>query len=62
VQYLPLTPAEPLRLECTAFLRAVATREPSLTDGLSGLRVVAVLDACRRSMENGGVRTTVESV
>jgi hypothetical protein len=29
---------------------------------LSGLRVVAVLDACRRSMENGGVRTTVESV
>ncbi len=62
VQYLPLTPAEPLRLECAAFLRAVATREPSITDGLSGLRVVAVLDACRRSMENGGVRTAVEAV
>lgn len=62
VQYQPLAPAEPLRLECSAFLRAVATREPSLTDGLSGLRVVAVLDACRRSMQNGGRRTPVDPV
>ena len=59
VHYEPLTPVEPLRLQCTAFLRAVATREPSITDGLSGLRVVTVLDACRRSMENGGARTPV---
>ncbi|WP_414661005.1 Gfo/Idh/MocA family protein [Horticoccus sp. 23ND18S-11] len=62
VSYEPLVPAEPLRLECAAFLQAVATRQPSLTDGLSGLRVVAVLDACRRSMESGGLRTRVESV
>ena len=62
VQYLPLTPAEPLRLECSAFLRAVSTREPSLTDGMSGLRVVAVLDACRRSMASGGARTSVDAV
>lgn len=62
VHYEPLTPAEPLRLECSAFLRSVATRTPSLTDGKSGLRVVAVLDACRRSMENGGQRTAVEQV
>lgn len=54
VQYEPLAPAEPLRLECAAFLKAVATRQPSLTDGESGLRVVTVLDACRRSMETGG--------
>lgn len=61
VSYEPLVPAEPLRLECAAFLEAVRTRVPSLTDGLSGLRVVAVLDACRRSMENGGQRTLVET-
>jgi predicted dehydrogenase len=60
VQYEPLVPAEPLRLECSAFLRAVATREPSITDGWSGLRVVAVLEACRRSMEQGGARVRVD--
>ncbi len=42
--------AEPLRLECTAFLRAVATREPPLTDGASGLRVLRVLQAAQRSL------------
>lgn len=62
VHYEPLTPAEPLRLECAAFLHAITTREPSLTDGMSGLRVVAVLEACRRSMINAGQRTRVEPV
>jgi len=51
-----------LRLQCAAFLRAVATREPSITDGMSGLRVVTVLDACRRSIESGGQRTAVAPV
>jgi predicted dehydrogenase len=45
---------EPLRLECAAFLESIATRRPPLTDGLSGMRVVAVLEACRRSTEHGG--------
>ncbi len=45
---------EPLRLECAAFLDSVVGRRPPLTDGQSGLRVVAVLEACRRSMEHGG--------
>ena len=38
-------PTEPLRLECEAFLRALITREPPLTDGESGLRVLRVLQA-----------------
>lgn len=62
VHYEPLTPVEPLRLQCAAFLRAVASREPTITDGMSGLRVVTVLDACRRSMENGGQKTDVVPV
>lgn len=45
---------EPLRLECAAFIDAIVTRRPPLTDGASGLRVMAVLEACRRSMEHGG--------
>ncbi len=45
---------EPLRLECEAFLRAVAMREPPLTDGESGLRVLRVLQAAQRSLVTGG--------
>lgn len=53
-EYPSLPAAEPLREACAAFVRAVATREPPLTDGASGLRVLAVLDACRRSMLAAG--------
>lgn len=47
-------PDEPLRLECQAFLHAVATRKPPLTDGRSGLRVLQVLEAAQRSLETNG--------
>jgi UDP-2-acetamido-3-amino-2,3-dideoxy-glucuronate N-acetyltransferase len=57
----PLLTSEPLRLECSAFLDAIATRKPPVADGVSGLRVLAVLDACRRSMEADGRATTVEN-
>lgn len=53
---------EPLRLECQAFLHSVASRTPPLTDGESGLRVMAVLEACRRSMEHGGQIQTVPAL
>jgi len=45
---------EPLRLECQAFLSAMATREPPLTDGVSGLRVLKVLQAAQRSLVMNG--------
>lgn len=50
----PLPKDEPLRLECAAFLESIVQRRPPLSDGHSGLRVLAVLEACRRSTENGG--------
>ena len=53
-----LTDEEPLRLECAAFLDAIETRRPPLADGRSGLRVLGVLDACRRSMLQGGAPVT----
>ncbi len=55
-EYPPLPPGEPLRAACSDFLHAVTTRQSPLTDGASGLRVLAVLDACRRSMLGGGAR------
>lgn len=45
---------EPLRLECEAFLRAVTTRKPPLTDGRSGLRVLSVLQSAQRSLVMNG--------
>ena len=45
---------EPLQLECRAFLRAIETREPPLTDGLSGLKVLKVLQAAQRSLVTNG--------
>ena len=46
--------AEPLRLECQAFLEALQTRRPPVTDGLSGLRVLKVLQAAQRSLIMNG--------
>ncbi len=46
---------EPLRAECQAFVRAIQTREPPITDGESGLRVLRVLNGCQTSLEKGGV-------
>lgn len=46
--------AEPLRLECQAFLQAIADRKLPLTDGTSGLRVLNVLNAAQRSLVMNG--------
>lgn len=45
---------EPLHLECQAFLEAMATRQPPLTDAHSGLRVLRVLQAAQRSLITHG--------
>ncbi len=46
--------AEPLRLECKAFLRAMESRTQPLTDGTSALRVLKVLQASQMSLERNG--------
>jgi predicted dehydrogenase len=51
---LPFSDDEPLRRECAAFLAAVATREPPLTDATSALRVLRVLEAAQRSLITQG--------
>jgi predicted dehydrogenase len=45
---------EPLRLECQHFINCVEKRVRPRSDGLDGLRVVQVLDAAQRSLQNGG--------
>jgi predicted dehydrogenase len=46
--------AEPLRLECEDFVRAVAYGMEPQSGGESGLRVIRILEAASRSLENGG--------
>jgi predicted dehydrogenase len=51
---IPFPDDEPLRLECQAFLSAMETRQPPLTDGHSALRVLKVLQAAQRSLVMNG--------
>lgn len=48
-----LVETEPLEQECRDFLRAIDGGTP-LADGASGVRVLEVLDAARRSLASGG--------
>lgn len=51
---LGLPQVEPLKEECRAFLTAIRSRQQPLTDGKSGLEVLAVLEAAQRSLEEMG--------
>jgi predicted dehydrogenase len=56
---VPFATDEPLRLECQAFLEAMTTRQPPVTDGHSGLRVLKVLQAAQRSLVMNGEPVTL---
>jgi predicted dehydrogenase len=58
-QEVAYSASEPLRLECQAFLKSLATRIPPLTDGTSGLRVLKVLQMAQRSIITNGARVAV---
>lgn len=45
---------EPLQVECSHFLDCILNNKKPLTDGESALRVVRVLEAAQKSMENNG--------
>lgn len=53
-QPIDFTRTEPLQLECQHFLECIETRKRPKTDGYSGLRVLQILDACQRSLQEKG--------
>jgi len=54
--YIPkIEMVEPLRNECTHFLECIQEGKTPRTDGYNGLRVVQVLEAAQRSLEQGGI-------
>jgi UDP-2-acetamido-3-amino-2,3-dideoxy-glucuronate N-acetyltransferase len=49
-----LEDTEPLRNECRHFLDCLVSRRNPLTDGREGLRVLRVLNACQKALEDHG--------
>ena len=49
-----LDSTEALHYVCVEFLSAIAEKRPPLTDGTAGLRVVRLLEAAQRSIDQGG--------
>ena len=48
---VPLEPSEPLKNEVSHFLECIKSRNPPVTNGPEGLRVLRVLDACEQAMK-----------
>lgn len=51
---------EPLQLECKHFVECVRTRTTPLTDAQDGLRVVRILEAAQRSLDQDGVPVRIQ--
>jgi UDP-2-acetamido-3-amino-2,3-dideoxy-glucuronate N-acetyltransferase len=47
---------EPLKAECQHFLDCIASRQSPVSNGAEGLRVLQVLDACQRALQNGAIQ------
>jgi predicted dehydrogenase len=46
---------EPLRAECQHFVDCILEGNRPLTDGADGARVVRILEAAQKSMDNDGI-------
>jgi len=54
--------AEPLKLECSHFIKCIRDGTRPRSDGWTGLKVVTILEAADRSLENGGCREKLDLV
>ncbi len=58
--YIPkIEMVEPLRNECAHFVECIEQGTTPRTDGYNGLRVVQVLEAAQRSLDEGGIAMRV---
>ena len=52
---------EPLKSECSEFVRCIVESDTPRTDGVNGLQVVEVLEAANESLMNDGTPVSLES-
>lgn len=60
-EVVPLDQEEPLRAECRHFLSCMHERKTPRTDGAEGVRVLRILEACEKSLLNGGRPMPIET-
>ncbi len=53
---LDIHQAEPLRIECGHFLNCISNGSQPLTDGNEGLRVLKILNASQKSLDQDGIK------
>ena len=58
---LDIPEGEPLRLECQDFLRCISDGKTPITDGAEGMRVLRVLNAAQRSLDNHHTVTSADA-
>ncbi len=52
--------AEPLQIECKHFIECVSSRATPLTDAQDGLKVIRIIEAAQRSLEQDGVPVRIQ--
>ena len=57
---LELPQSEPLRLQCEHFLHCLTSGHSPITDGQEGLRVLKILNASQRSVDQHGARISLQ--
>lgn len=53
-QPIEIENGEPLKTECLHFIDCIATRKKPNTDGMSGLKVLQILESCQESLKESG--------
>jgi predicted dehydrogenase len=56
----PINWQEPLRMECQDFLESISNGGKPRSDAYLGLKVVQVLEAAQRSLDNGGTQEVIQ--
>ena len=61
-EHISVVEIEPLKLECEHFLHCIGTGETPVTDGREGLRVLRILNASQKSLNEGNKTIDIKSL
>jgi UDP-2-acetamido-3-amino-2,3-dideoxy-glucuronate N-acetyltransferase len=61
-QVVPLESFEPLKAECEHFIECITSDTTPRTDGINGIQVLRILNACQDSLENHGAAINLNGV
>jgi len=61
-QRIELSSEEPLKRECSAFLRSIQSRMQPFTNAEEGLNVLRVLEACQRSQQSNQTEPIIHTI